>query len=77
MPFAVTWDHVHLRSPDPEATAAWLRDILGGEIVRAPGRIDVQSRRRKDLHRAAGGRRRLSTRRRRIRIRASTISGSR
>jgi catechol 2,3-dioxygenase-like lactoylglutathione lyase family enzyme len=28
----VTWDHVHLRSPDPEATAAWLRDILGGEI---------------------------------------------
>ncbi|MDA9503888.1 glyoxalase [Bradyrhizobium sp. CCBAU 11386] len=41
MPIAVTWDHVHLRSPDPEATAAWLRDILGGEIVRAPGRIDV------------------------------------
>jgi catechol 2,3-dioxygenase-like lactoylglutathione lyase family enzyme len=41
MPFAVTWDHIHLRSPDPEATAAWLRDILGGEIVRAPGRIDV------------------------------------
>ena len=37
----VTWDHVHLRSPDPETTAAWLRDILGGEIVRAPGRIDV------------------------------------
>ena len=38
----VTWDHVHLRSPDPEATAAWLQDILGGEIVRAPGRIDVK-----------------------------------
>jgi catechol 2,3-dioxygenase-like lactoylglutathione lyase family enzyme len=38
----VTWDHVHLRSPDPEATAAWLRDILGGEIVRSPGRIDVK-----------------------------------
>ena len=38
----VTWDHVHLRSPDPEATAAWLRDILGGEIVRGPGRIDVK-----------------------------------
>ena len=31
---AVTWDHIHLRSPDPEATAAWLRDILGAEIVR-------------------------------------------
>jgi lactoylglutathione lyase len=38
----VTWDHVHLRSPDPDATAAWLRDVLGGEIVRGPGRIDVK-----------------------------------
>src|SRR5215216_1933083 len=38
----VIWDHVHLRSPDPEATAAWLEDILGGEIVRGPGRIDVK-----------------------------------
>ena len=38
----VTWDHVHLRSPDPEATAAWLSDILGGEIIRGPGRIDVK-----------------------------------
>jgi catechol 2,3-dioxygenase-like lactoylglutathione lyase family enzyme len=38
----VTWDHVHLRSPDPEGTAAWLQDILGGEIVRGPGRIDVK-----------------------------------
>jgi lactoylglutathione lyase len=38
----VTWDHVHLRSPDPEAMAAWLVDILGGEIVRSPGRIDVK-----------------------------------
>ena len=38
----VTWDHVHLRSPDPEATAAWLQDVLGGEIVRGPGRIDVK-----------------------------------
>src|SRR3954465_6051775 len=38
----VTWDHIHLRSPDPEATASWLHDILGGEIVRGPGRIDVK-----------------------------------
>ncbi len=38
----VTWDHIHLRSPDPEATAAWLEDILGGVIVRGPGRIDVK-----------------------------------
>src|SRR5206468_9380725 len=38
----VTWDHVHLRSPDPEAMAAWLEDILGGQIIRGPGRIDVK-----------------------------------
>jgi lactoylglutathione lyase len=38
----VTWDHVHLRTPDPEAMAAWLADILGGEIVRTPWRIDVR-----------------------------------
>jgi lactoylglutathione lyase len=39
---SVIWDHVHLRSPDPEATAAWLQDVLGGEIIRGPGRIDVK-----------------------------------
>jgi lactoylglutathione lyase len=38
----VTWDHIHLRTPDPEAMAAWLEDILGGEIIRSPGRIDVK-----------------------------------
>ena len=38
----VTWDHVHLRSPDPEATATWLQDILGGVIIRGSGRIDVK-----------------------------------
>jgi lactoylglutathione lyase len=38
----VTWDHIHLRSPDPEATATWLQDILGGEIIRNAGRIDVK-----------------------------------
>ena len=38
----VTWDHVHLRSPDPEATAVWLQDILGGVIIRGPSRIDVK-----------------------------------
>ena len=35
----VTWDHVQLRSPDPEATAAWLENVLGGVIIRGPGRI--------------------------------------
>jgi lactoylglutathione lyase len=41
-----TWDHVHLRSPNPEATAQWFERVLGGEVIRsmqqgAP-RIDVK-----------------------------------
>ena len=38
----VTWDHIHLRSPDPEATARWFKDMLGAEIVQGPGRIDLK-----------------------------------
>lgn len=30
-----TWDHVHLRSPDPEATAQWYEKMLGAEVVRS------------------------------------------
>ena len=29
------WDHVHLRSPDPEATAQWFERVLGAEIIRS------------------------------------------
>jgi lactoylglutathione lyase len=29
------WEHIHLRSPDPEATATWYQDKLGAEIVRS------------------------------------------
>ena len=29
----LTFDHIHLIAQDPEATAAWYRDILGAEIV--------------------------------------------
>jgi catechol 2,3-dioxygenase-like lactoylglutathione lyase family enzyme len=31
-----TWEHIHLRSPDPEATAAWYRDMLGADVIRTP-----------------------------------------
>ena len=31
----VTWDHVHLRSPDPEATAQWFERMLGAEVIRS------------------------------------------
>ena len=29
------WDHIHLRSPDPEATAAWFERILDAEVIRS------------------------------------------
>ena len=43
---ACSWDHVHLRSPDPEATAQWFERMLGAEVIRtvvqgAP-RIDLK-----------------------------------
>jgi lactoylglutathione lyase len=31
-----TWEHIHLKSPEPEATAQWYQDKLGAEIVRTP-----------------------------------------
>jgi lactoylglutathione lyase len=31
---AFTWEHIHLRTPDPEATAEWYRDKLGAEVIR-------------------------------------------
>jgi lactoylglutathione lyase len=42
----ITWDHIHLRSPDPEATATWYERMLGAEVIRtmqqgAP-RIDLK-----------------------------------
>jgi catechol 2,3-dioxygenase-like lactoylglutathione lyase family enzyme len=29
-----TWDHIHLRTPDPEATAQWYERMLGAEVIR-------------------------------------------
>ncbi len=31
-----TWEHIHLRSPDPETTAEWYKDKLGAEVVKLP-----------------------------------------
>jgi lactoylglutathione lyase len=31
-----TWEHIHLRSPDPAATAGWYADKLGAEVIRTP-----------------------------------------
>lgn len=30
-----TYDHVHLRSPDAEATARWYEEMFGAEIIRS------------------------------------------
>jgi catechol 2,3-dioxygenase-like lactoylglutathione lyase family enzyme len=31
-----TWEHIHLRSPEPGATAQWYHDMLGAEVIRTP-----------------------------------------
>ena len=41
-----TWEHIHLRSPDPEATAQWYHDKLGADVIRSKqadgsNRIDI------------------------------------
>ena len=30
-----SWDHVHLRSPDPESTAQWYERMLGAQVIRS------------------------------------------
>jgi len=30
-----TYDHVHLRSPDPDATAAWYQKMFGAKVVKS------------------------------------------
>jgi len=41
-----TWDHIHLRTPDPEATAQWFERMFGAQIVRSTQggqpRIDIK-----------------------------------
>ena len=45
-----SYDHVHLRSPDPEATASWYEQMFGAEIIRS-----VQSDGRPRLDMNLGG----------------------
>lgn len=33
--FKVTWDHIHLRTTNPEAMAHWFESMLGAEVVRS------------------------------------------
>jgi catechol 2,3-dioxygenase-like lactoylglutathione lyase family enzyme len=41
-----TWDHIHLRTPDPEATAKWFETMFGAQVIRSTQagkpRIDIK-----------------------------------
>lgn len=39
-----TWDHIHLKTPDPEAMAQWFMTMLGAELIRRQGteRVDLK-----------------------------------
>ena len=30
-----TWDHIHLRTTDPERTAQWYERVLGAQVIRS------------------------------------------
>ena len=42
----LTWDHIHLRTPNAEAAAKWYEEMLGAQIIRSTQqgkeRIDVK-----------------------------------
>src|SRR5437773_12511805 len=44
---AFTYDHIHLRSPDAEATALWYENMFGAEIIRS---VQSDGRPRLDLN---------------------------
>jgi len=41
-----TFDHMHIRAPDPEATAEWFGNVFGAEVIRTlqqgKPRVDVK-----------------------------------
>ncbi len=41
-----TWDHIHLRTPDQEATAQWFERMFGAQVIRSTmlgkPRIDIK-----------------------------------
>ena len=46
LPPTYTWDHIHLRTPDAEATAQWFERIFGAQVIRSTQfgkpRIDIK-----------------------------------
>ncbi|MCC6887209.1 MAG: VOC family protein [Hyphomicrobiales bacterium] len=39
-----TWDHIHLKTPDPEAMAQWFSTMLDAEVIHRQGaeRVDLK-----------------------------------
>ena len=73
----ITFDHIHLRTPDPEGTAQWFERMLGAEVIRTT----QQGKPRIDMKLGGGNissrrsrRATASIRRRRRPIKGSTIS---
>ena len=33
--YKLGWDHIHLRTSDPEAMAKWFESVLGAEVIRS------------------------------------------
>lgn len=38
----IIWDHMHIRTSNVEDDARWFEEILGANIIRSPGRVDVE-----------------------------------
>jgi catechol 2,3-dioxygenase-like lactoylglutathione lyase family enzyme len=42
----MTWDHIHLKTPDPEEMAQWFETMLGAEVIRSTAhgaeRVDLK-----------------------------------
>ena len=53
-----TWDHIHLRTTDPEAMAQWFEKTLGAEVLRTmqqgKPRIDLKIGGANNLDRSGG-----------------------
>lgn len=41
IPPQITWDHVHIRTPDIDGTTKWFADVFEATIERIPNRISV------------------------------------
>ncbi len=76
-----TWDHLHVRTADPEGTVRWFEENLGATVTRSTvdgkPRFDMKVGGANVFYRHSGNPATPSTRRRSRPIKAWTISDSR